>query len=501
MAGYQRPGVYVSERLLPAAIAPVAATTSAGACVGTFAKGPAGVTLVRNWAEFNKTFGGYDVANPATFGVAEFFKNGGSELYVARALHSDAAQATVALKDGNSATYATVTAVDYGQDGTNLRVTLSLARTVDTVDYYDVLVTRDNGAAADIQLEQFFAVRFDSTTSSDFAESVINGISAYITISVSAYDKTPVVDTPNPLTGSSLDGTDPNGTDYENALAGFVNIDRELVVFAPEVTNTNALGETDGAAFLTVLAEWAETNNQFAVLDVATSVTTAATAITAASAYGTTSHAAVYFPGVYIQDPVGRSTQSLRLVGPAGSVAGLYTRTDSQVGPFKAPAGLRSSIGTAVATQFAFSNADLDLLNSAQTPVNAIRNIPGAGVVVMGARTLLQDGTANRYINTRRSLIHLNRELKRRSEFVLFENTDSNLWARVRTALGVFLNDYRNQGGLAGNTAAEAFYVKCDATNNTAQDVQNGVVNIEVGVALEYPAEFVSIVITQTSNG
>jgi hypothetical protein len=118
----------------------------------------------------------------------------------------------------------------------------------------------------------------------------------------------------------------------------------------------------------------------------------------------------------------------------------------------------------------------------------------------MGARTLLQDGTANRYVSTRRSLVHIKKQLQNLTQFAVFQNNDYKLWAQLRTVVGVFLNEYRNQGGLRGNSPSAAYYVKVDATNNTPTSVATGVVNIEVGVALEYPAEFVVINLSQITG-
>jgi phage tail sheath protein FI len=115
----------------------------------------------------------------------------------------------------------------------------------------------------------------------------------------------------------------------------------------------------------------------------------------------------------------------------------------------------------------------------------------------MGARTLKQDGTANRYVSMRRSLIYLKKELQGLTQFALFENNDADLWARLRTSIGVFLTGYLNQGGLAGAGPTEAFFVKCDRENNSTDTVANGEVHIEVGVALEYPAEFVVLTLSQ----
>ena len=118
----------------------------------------------------------------------------------------------------------------------------------------------------------------------------------------------------------------------------------------------------------------------------------------------------------------------------------------------------------------------------------------------MGARTLLQDGTANKYVNMRRSLIYIEQSLKNLTEFAIFENNDARLWSRINTVIGVFLNQYRNQGGLRGATAADAYYILCDATNNTAASIASGAVNIQVGVALQYPAEFIVINLSQITG-
>ena len=150
-----------------------------------------------------------------------------------------------------------------------------------------------------------------------------------------------------------------------------------------------------------------------------------------------------------------------------------------------------------VATEKSFTTAELDSLNGATFPVNPIRQVPGAGISVMGARTLKQDGTANKYVNMRRSLIYIRKSLQNLTEFALFENNNEQLWGRINTTLNTFLNEYRNQGGLRGNTPTDAYFIKCDAENNTAASIASGEVRIEVGVALQYPAEFVVINLSQ----
>ena len=153
----------------------------------------------------------------------------------------------------------------------------------------------------------------------------------------------------------------------------------------------------------------------------------------------------------------------------------------------------------AVSTEFQFTNAELDALNVATHPVNVIRQVPGNGIVVMGGRTL-NNTTGDRYINVRRSIMYLKKELTDRSAFALFENNDERLWSAIRTGLGTFLRNYWQAGGLRGASTDKAFFVRCDSSTTSEADILNGLVNIEIGVALEYPAEFVIIKLGQITG-
>jgi phage tail sheath protein FI len=512
MTIYGRPGVYVSERLLPAPLAVTATANAAGACIGKFAKGPETVTLVTSWYDFVQKFGGYSTSYPATFGVGSYFQNGGSELYVRRVLAtgSGTTGADAEIVSGESKV-ADVVSKNRGSEANLIRVQVSEAS---RAGYYNFTVLLEGGASAsdsstsnDIIVEQFSNVVFNDANSSDFIENIVNANSQYVNIDV---DATNAALTPSflrvSLTGGA-DGNDPVATDYQAAVADFSAVDRPLVLFAPEI---NAQGITSAKTVIDTMIAWAQVNSGFVVADTPEALTSAgAPALTVANArtyagdfLPISSHAAVYYPNIYISDPLGRSSSSLRKIGPAGAVAGLYIFTDKQTGPFKAPAGLRATIRGAVGVEKQFTAAELDTLNSSGpgSPVNALRNLPGAGIVAMGARTLLQDGTANNYVNTRRSLIFLNKSLTDLTQFALFENNDSRLWARIRSSVSVFLTGYLNQGGLRGDTPTQAFYVKCDAENNPQSDILNNQVNIEIGVALQYPAEFVVITLSQNTS-
>ena len=493
---YSRPGVYISERLLPAPLPGGVTANAAGAVVAPLAQGPEAVTLVSSWYEFTKNFGGYNASYPATFQVGSFFANGGRELYVKRLLADDADAATVNLLTSGSLVVATVTSKNAGADGNNLSVVVTAGSVSST---YTLTLYKESGVANDIAddilLERYDNVVFDDPTSSDYAETVINLVSPNITISSSASGVP--VSTTYPLTGGS-NGTAPVAADYTDykgtgsaVFEDFATFDRPFVFFLPAVA-----GIADDVEVIDAATSWSESNNGFVVVDTEAGLTVAQ-AVSFAGSLTDTSNAAVYYPHVYIADPLGRGAGALRKIGPAGAVVGLYLATDASRGVFKAPAGIGSAIQGIVSVEKSFSSTELDTMNASTSPVNPIRQIPGAGLSVMGARTLKQDGTANKYVNMRRSLIYIRKNIKNLTEFAIFENNEEKLWAQIRTVLNVFLGEYKNQGGLRGTTPAQAYFVKCDAENNSAQQIANGEVHIQVGVALQYPAEFIVIDLSQ----
>lgn len=503
---YGRPGVFINETLLPATITPNPGANAAGAVIGAFAKGPSTAPVrVSSWYEFVQNFGGYDNAYPATFGVAQFFQNGGSDLYVVRALASSAAAASGSYKTNAEVVRILFTAVNKGADGNNLRVKLT---STGVSNYYNLVITKesttnasDTDYASDLIVETFYNVRYDSSTSPDFIKTVVNGVSNYVTVDVTGSGDVVIGSTAIPLTAGS-DGSTPTKANFETALALLDSVEVPLVIFSPEVNSAAVLGATDGPLFIDSVRAWVGTRNHFVVAEppagtsVANAITYASTRVSSATGGVGLSQIAVYYPYYYIVDPLGRSSSSLRLVGPVGAVAGQYIATDTAYGPFKAPAGINTRLTGALALETVLTPSNLDTLNSGSSPVNAIRNLPGSGIVIMGARTLKQDNTPNKYVNMRRSLIYIKKRLEDLTQFAIFENNNEDLWARLRTVVTVFLNEYRNQGGLRG-TPSQAFFVKVDEENNTTQTIANGEVHIEVGVALQYPAEFVVINLSQ----
>jgi hypothetical protein len=217
-----------------------------------------------------------------------------------------------------------------------------------------------------------------------------------------------------------------------------------------------------------------------------------------ASGLPASAQAAVYYPQVQIGDPYSPQPGITRMVPPGGFVTGLYVATDASRGVAKAPAGLGATLLGAYGLETSITNTDQG--NLTQANVNCIIAVPGSGIVVWGARTL-SPYLITRYVNTERSLIYLSTQMVALTKFAVFEPNDFVLWNQITSVLTQFLAQFWQSGGLQGTSAGEAFFVTCDSTNNTLASIQQGIVNVEVGVALQFPAEFVIINVSQWAGG
>jgi len=208
------------------------------------------------------------------------------------------------------------------------------------------------------------------------------------------------------------------------------------------------------------------------------------------------SYSAAYGPWIIIPNP--SSTGSTIAIPPGGAVIGMMARIDSTVGVFRAPAGVIAGLSNAVGVQTRFSDTELGDLNAQN--INVIRSVVGAGICCMGGRTRKTYG-ADRYVSARRTLIYIKEVMRRTTQFAVFENNDQRLWTALRMTGERVLRPLWEQGGLRGSTASQAYFIRCDSTLNTSAVIQSGEVRMELGVALEYPAEFVIIRVTQFDQG
>jgi phage tail sheath protein FI len=424
-----------------------------------------------------------------TTAVYLFFANGGSQAYINRVIASDAVAATKVFKDATNADTLTLTAKNVGKWGNSINISIVAAS---VTNYFDVVVYYGGSASGNV-VERFTDLTMDPADAR-YATTVINGSSVYLTaVDPNPTDSFATTDNPAVVTNTALStGVDGTALTSANLAAGVSKLD---VIDVPMVLNVPGLTATTDVN--TVISYIAERGDIFLVIDPL--VDTVSAQNTRSALYTPTSQAAVYYPSITIADPTTSAAGATKVVSPGGAVVGQFMATDASRGVFKSPAGLGARISGAVSVP-KLTNAELDSLNSASAPANAIRYIPGSGIVIMGARTL-KTGYADRYVSVRRSLIYLRKSLSDLTQFAVFEPNDFRLWRRINTTIETFLTDFWHQGGLRGGTPSAAFYVKCDSENNPLVSIENGQVNIEVGVALQRPAEFVVIRISQYDSG
>jgi phage tail sheath protein FI len=210
-------------------------------------------------------------------------------------------------------------------------------------------------------------------------------------------------------------------------------------------------------------------------------------------------NAAIYYPRVQSPDPL--DNYRLRSFGASGTIAGLYARTDSNRGIWKAPAGTEANLRNVTQLDDVLNDRENGALNP--LGINCLRNLPVYGNICWGGRTLAgADANASewKYVPVRRLAYYLEESLFRGLHWVVFEPNDEPLWAQIRLNVGAFMNNLFKQGAFQGTSPREAYLVKCDRETTTQNDINLGVVNILVGFAPLKPAEFVFIKIQQLAG-
>jgi phage tail sheath protein FI len=299
--------------------------------------------------------------------------------------------------------------------------------------------------------------------------------------------------TPLPLGGGTQSTV--QDTDYTAALTALDTIDGNLIL--------NAVGQTSSTVISGFVAKAANRGDSFVIIDPDSDDTTLNEIQATAANFSSLSnggYAAHYAPMLEMIDPAKTGPGAIRTTYPGGAIAGLFVRTEVERTVAKAPGGYQAEIRGALGTALKLSDQQIGALYNGTPQVNSFKAVPGAGVIVFGVRTL-QKVNPDKYINVRRTLNYLKHNLKQLTDFAVFEANDSRLWSEINIKVSSFLSEFWRAGGLKGDQASSAFYVVCDETNNTATTIDQGIVNVSVGVALQYPAEFISINLAQWSGG
>jgi hypothetical protein len=194
-------------------------------------------------------------------------------------------------------------------------------------------------------------------------------------------------------------------------------------------------------------------------------------------------YAALYYPWVRVLDPVTREEIHLP---PSGFIAGIYARNDTNRAVYKAPAN--EVVNLAIGFEQLLNKAQQDVLNP--EGINCFRFFEGRGFRVWGARTISSDPEW-KYVNLRRYFAYLERSIDKGTQWAVFEPNGEALWANIRRTIEDFLLNEWMSGALLGDKPEKAYFVKCDRSTMTQNDLDNGRLVCLIGVAPLRPAEFV----------
>ncbi len=210
-------------------------------------------------------------------------------------------------------------------------------------------------------------------------------------------------------------------------------------------------------------------------------------------------NAAIFFPRLKQPNPL--KNNQIEVFAACGAIAGVFSRTDTQRGIWKAPAGLEATLVGVPELSVPLTDGEIGELNP--LGINCLRTVPAAGRVIWGSRTRIGDdrlASEWKYISVRRLALYIQESLYRGTQWIVFEPNDEPLWAQIRLNLGAFMNNLFRKGAFQGSSPKEAYFVKCDKETTTQNDIDLGIVNIVVGFAPLKPAEFVIIKFQQIAG-
>lgn len=539
-ATYTYPGVYVEE--IPSGVRTiVGVSTSDTAFIDFFPRGPVDEAVrITSFGEFVRVFGGLDSRSEASYAIQQYYLNGGSVAWVVRVI-SGGESARVPLDDSNSppGEAFVVTAASRGDWGNYLQVGVD-HKSADPTSLFNLVVreVRQVRGRAQVVNSETFRNLSPTSSHSSYAVDVVNNTSTLIRLAPgasagglpratgtdvirAASDASDTISFMSLGTGGSGtssitaggDGIEPGTTQWQNTdgAAAILNTNggiHALDRIAPFVFNllcipaAAELSPTSMASVVNTAVQFCRNRRAFMLVDVpsATRGVTQSTVDTWLEDNNVTrdSHGAVYYPRLEIPDPLNGNRP--RNVGASGTLAGIYARTDSTRGVWKAPAGTEASLqGASLVEQLTDpENGGLNPLG-----INVLRNFSIFGNVAWGARTLEgadQQASEWKYIPVRRTALFIEESLYQGLKWVVFEPNDEPLWAQIRLNVGAFMQNLFRQGAFQGKSPREAYFVKCDGETTTQTDRNLGIVNILVGFAPLKPAEFVVLQLQQMAG-
>lgn len=515
MPEYLHPGVYIEE--IERGPRPIEGVpTSTAALLGETERGTVTPRLVTSYKDYQRWFGDvFDANKYLPYAANGFFENGGKRAYVARVVGKNAKTAERAFGGqfsiraagpglwGNRVFAKVSDGSTKGKDGkTSIGFRLQLAywragdvpfdcfteegqratpRPVMTEDFDDLV--------ADESSPDFYGKRvpFIDLAKGDGNQGPESSAFGVMVRSGNAPPGAKPDNGGSALAGGADADSAVDVSDYRGAAdptigrpapQGLAALELDpyrdvALVYAPMVANDVALA---------IVTHCENLRFRFALID-SEKGKSSTTDLNPRGAVTDTQFAAFYYPWIYVSDP---RSGARKLVPPGGYMLGIFARSDTERGVFKAPANevVRGALGV----EYDINDRIQDDLNP--KGVNVVRSFPGRGIRLWGARTLSSNGLW-KYVSVRRLFIFLERSIYEGTQWVVFEPNDDKLWARVTDTIRLFLRTQWRLGALLGRTEQEAFFITCDRTTMTQDDILNGRLICEIGIAPVRPAEFV----------
>ena len=492
------PGVYIEE--VPSGVRTIAGVaTSITAFVGAAPRGPSDRPVtINSFADYERIFGGLSVSSTMSYAVRDYFLNGGAQAIAVR-LERNATAAEITVDPG--ANELGLVAANSGAWGNDLSATVDHGDlTEDTL--FHMTVEEEGGAR-----EQYFNL----STEQDSPRYVARVLERSALVRVNADGGGLMVPSERPAEGtyaatadSGDDGDDLEDGDYtgdsdaKTGIYALEKVDIFNLLCIPPPTRSGEISATVYQEALPYCRERravliVDPGSDWVKDDVVAEVGSLGLSGTDAR------NAAFYFPRLIQADPLLDGQQGSFV--PSGAIAGVIARTDATRGVWKAPAGTDAAINGIRGLAIDLTdkeNGDLNPLG-----INCLRSFPVFGRVVWGARTMRgadQAADEYKYLPVRRLALFIEESLDRGTQWVVFEPNDEPLWSQIRLNVGAFMQNLFRQGAFQGTTPAEAYFVRCDKTTTTQNDINLGIVNILVGFAPLKPAEFVVIKIQQMAG-
>ena len=550
------PGVYIQE--LPNPVQPIVGVpTAVAAFYGQAPEGMADYPFqVNSWADYENEFGGLASGYPLSYAVYLFFLNGGSTGLVVRYNDTSVPFASVALPPSSGTNPITLQASSRGDWGKELSAQVDTGNLFGSANQFNLTITRTNATGTIVAQEFYKGASMNKGTPQYLptllagsrlvtAENPDNWGTAPPSATVDSKGNPQAVSFTFPQAAPSTSGagqqtsagagtpgsggqqtgggattTGGSGTAGAPSTSGAAGTAGPLpslgdpaqktgiwALLKADIFNILCLpvdpGSTYDAATLSTAAVFCERHRAMLIADPPTDWTntlalpdfptiTGHPAVSPASA-----NAAVYYPNLVLTD----ATHTPFNAGPCGAVAGVWAATDNNRGVWKAPAGTAATISGITGFTAQVADDESGLINP--LAVNGLRTMPAVGPVVWGARTTVgvdQSPNQWKYVPVRRLALFIEESLRRGTQWVVFEPNDEPLWSSLRLNVTTFMQGLFRQGAFAGTTPAQAYLVQCDANNNPPDQVALGIVNILVGFAPLYPAEFVIISIQQQAG-